>query len=51
MTNVVYLEKINNLVDMESTLKVQLHDKYIVDIVTEMKYIEGEYEIINPYKK
>ena len=38
MTNIDYLEKFKNLLDMESILKGQLNDQYIVDIVTEDKH-------------
>ena len=51
MTNVDYLEKFKNLLDMESILKGQLNDQYIVDIVTEDKHQGENYDIINPKKK
>ena len=37
--------------DMESSFKGQLHDQYIVDILTEEKYFGEVYYIIDPDKK
>ena len=37
MSNVNYLEKFNNLVDMASLFKGQLHNQAILDIVIEKK--------------
>ena len=36
---------------MESTFKFQLHDPDMFDIITDDKYLEGGYKIIDPYKK
>ena len=38
MNKADYLDKFNNLVDMTSVLKGQLHYQYIVDIFTEGKH-------------
>ena len=51
MTNVDYLEKLNNLVDVESSFKGQLHDQDIVGILTKEKYPGGLNGILDPYKK
>ena len=45
------MEIINNLVDMKSTFKVQVHDQAIVYIVIEEKYLGGGYNILYPEKK
>ena len=51
ITNKDFLEKINNMVNMVSEFKVQLHDQPIIDIVTEEKYPAARYDIIDPKKK
>ena len=51
MTNVEYLEKHNNLMDMQYTLKGQLYDQYNVDILTEEKYPGARYDILDPDNK
>ena len=51
ITNAEKLEKMNNLVDMVSSFKGQIHDKSIVDIVTEVKYAAGGYDIIDPNRE
>ena len=51
MSNADYLEKFNNLMDMESTFNGQLHDQAIVDIATKEKYLGGSYDILDPQKK
>ena len=51
ITNAKEIIKINNLVDMVSSFKGQIHDQSIVDIVTEGKYAAGGYDIIDPNKK
>ena len=43
ITNEDYLDKLNNLVEMESTFKGNIHDQDIIDIVTEEKYLGGGY--------
>ena len=51
ISNSYYLENLNNLVDMASKFKDQLHDQSIVDIATEVKYLVGRYKILDPDKK
>ena len=51
MSNEDYLEKFNNLVDMAYAFNGQLHNQDIVDIVTEVKYLGGSYDILEPEKK
>ena len=41
ITNAKEIIKINNLVDMVSSFKGQIHDKSIVDIVTEVNMRQG----------
>ena len=52
MSNVEYLENLNNLVDMEYAFKGKNHYQAILDIAIEVKYPGGEgYKTLNPYKK
>ena len=51
MAGVDYLERFNNLVDMEFLFNVNIHDQTIADIVTEVKYPGGRYDILDPEKK
>ena len=51
ITNEDYLDKLNNLVEMESTFKGNIHDQDIIDIVTEVKYLGGGYEILETDNK
>ena len=51
ITNEDYLDKLNNLVEMESTFKGNIHDQDIIDIVTEEKYMGGGYEILETDNK
>ena len=51
MENKDHLEKLNKLVDMKFSFKGQLNDQYIVDIVSEKKYLVGGYGIIYPDTK
>ena len=51
MTKVHYLDKLNNLVYMESKFKGEIHNQATVDIFTREKHPEVIYDIIDQEKK